>query len=73
MYKTMCTQLDTYIEKELDEVRAKAAAGNGAAVAEFASKVGADLAEEASEWRILQAVLSEMIPRRFAPQHGVTP
>lgn len=72
-YKTMRERLNGYADKELDGVRALAAAGDREAVARFVGKVGADLARESSEWQILQAVLSEKVPSHLAHQHKVAP
>ena len=72
-YKIMRDRLDAYTENELDGVRALAAAGDRVAVSSFASKVGADLARESSEWQILQAVLSEKVPSQLVHQHEVMP
>lgn len=73
MYKTMRERLDGYTENELDGIRAQAAVGDREAVVRFAGKVGADLAQESSEWQILQAVLSEKVSSHLAHQQKVTP
>jgi hypothetical protein len=72
-YKEMFKLLEKYTAEKLDAVRISANNGDADAVRQFASQVTSDLAEESKEWLILQAVLSEMAPKRMVQQHKPTP
>lgn len=71
-YKEMRSLLDKYTAEKLHEVRAAAAAGERETVDQFFTQVARDLAAEATQWLVLQEVLSELAMKRLIEQQKRT-